>query len=77
MKKNATRFISGFLACFISVVITQIVYLCFVGAALLLLLGVTLHSVLAGVPLTHVGFRESHYCGTERVDRTKVCAPNT
>lgn len=46
-EKNTTKFIFGFLACFISVVITRIVHLCFVGTALLFLLGMTLKNVLA------------------------------
>lgn len=51
-EKNTTRFVSGFLACFFSVVITQIVHLCFVGTTLLFLLGVTLNSVLTCVPMS-------------------------
>lgn len=52
-----TKFIFGFLACSVSVMITQIVHICFVGTALFLLFGMTLRNILVEAPLTRVIFK--------------------
>ena len=62
-EKNTTRFIFGFLACFIFGMITGTVHLCFVRTTLLFLLGMTLRNIPAWVPLTHGIFKKATTVG--------------